>query len=129
VHRLTAVSLKQRAVVVLLTILIALAGVFAVTRLKTELIPNIEVPILTAITVYPGAGPDSVDQQLSLPITQAVSGLSGVQSTLLTLFVIPVVYELIGGWQDRRAAKQADSRTRAGNLPAQGEETPGTTLE
>jgi hydrophobic/amphiphilic exporter-1 (mainly G- bacteria), HAE1 family len=28
-------------------------------------------------------------------------------STLLTLFVVPVVYELIGGWQERRAARTA----------------------
>ena len=42
------------------------------------------IMILTAITVYPGAGPESVDQQLSLPITQVVSGLSGVKSTMST---------------------------------------------
>ena len=52
-----------------------LGGVFTVRGRK---------PILTAITVYPGAGPESVDQQLSLPITQVVSGLLGVQSTTST---------------------------------------------
>jgi HAE1 family hydrophobic/amphiphilic exporter-1 len=117
VHRFTAVSLKQRAVVVLLTILIALAGVFAVTRLKTELIPNIEVPILTAITVYPGAGPESVDQQISLPLTQVVSGLSGVQSTTSQssegFSIVIAEYE----YGDDMGARQEELTNAIGSIP------------
>jgi HAE1 family hydrophobic/amphiphilic exporter-1 len=33
-------------------------------------------------------------------------------STFLTLLVVPVIYELIGGWQERRAAKQAAREER-----------------
>lgn len=83
-YRLTAISLRQRSVVVLLALLIALAGVFGVTRLSSELLPNIEVPILTVITTYPGAGPGAIDQQIAQPLTQVVSGLSGVKSTAST---------------------------------------------
>ena len=36
------------------------------------------------------------------PSAQILAGLA----LLLTLFVIPVVYELIGGWQEKRAAKK-----------------------
>jgi HAE1 family hydrophobic/amphiphilic exporter-1 len=117
VHRFTVVSLKQRAVVVLLTILIALAGVFAVTRLKTELIPNIEVPILTAITVYPGAGPESVDQQVSLPLTQVVSGLSGVQTTTSQssegFSIVIAEYE----YGDDMGARQEELTSALGSIP------------
>jgi HAE1 family hydrophobic/amphiphilic exporter-1 len=117
VSRLTAISLKQRSVVVLLTILIALAGVFSVTRLKTELIPNIEVPILTAITVYPGAGPESVDQQISLPVSQVVSGLSGVQSTMTTssegFSVVVAEYE----YGDDMGARQDELTAAISGLP------------
>lgn len=115
--RLTAISLRQRAVVVLLTILIAVGGVFAVTRLKTELIPNIEVPILTAITVYPSAGPESVDQQVSLPITQVISGLSGVQSTMSTssegFSVVVAEYE----YGDDMAAREEELNDAIAGLP------------
>jgi HAE1 family hydrophobic/amphiphilic exporter-1 len=71
-------------VVVLLTLLIAIAGTFGITRLQSELIPNIEIPVITVITTYPGAGPESVDQQLSQPITQSLSGISGLLSTQTT---------------------------------------------
>ena len=111
-HRLTALSLKQRSVVVLLALLVALGGVFSVTQLRSELLPNIEIPILTVITTYPGAGPDAIDQQISLPITQVVSGISGVQGTTSTSsdgFSV-VVAEFDYG--DDMAARQ-DELTRA----------------
>ncbi len=82
--RLTGLSLRQRSVVVLLTLLIAIAGTFSITRLQSELIPSIEIPVLTVITQYPGAGPESIDQQVSQPVSQAldsVPGLRSVQST------------------------------------------------
>jgi len=84
VSRLTALSLRQRSVVVLLTLLIAIAGTFGITRLQSELLPNIEIPVITVITTYPGAGPESVDQQLTQPITQSLTGISGLLSTQST---------------------------------------------
>ena len=79
-YRLTVLSLKQRAVVVLLTILIALAGAFGVTRLRSELLPNFEIPIITVITVQPGAGPETVDSTISQPISSALTGIQGMKS-------------------------------------------------
>lgn len=79
-YRLTVLSLKQRAVVVLLTILIALAGAFGVTRLRSELLPNFEIPIITVITVQPGAGPETVDGTISQPISSALTGIQGMKS-------------------------------------------------
>ncbi|MGN6485805.1 MAG: efflux RND transporter permease subunit, partial [Thermomicrobiales bacterium] len=79
-HRLTALSLKQRAVVVLLTLLIALAGAFGVTQLRSELLPNFEIPIITVITVQPGAGPETVDSGISQPISSALTGIQGMKS-------------------------------------------------
>ncbi|MGC4108539.1 MAG: efflux RND transporter permease subunit [Thermomicrobiales bacterium] len=79
-YRLTALSLKQRAVVVLLTLLIALGGAFGVTQLRSELLPNFEIPIITVITVQPGAGPETVDSTISQPITNALTGIQGMKS-------------------------------------------------
>ncbi|MGB3329428.1 MAG: efflux RND transporter permease subunit, partial [Thermomicrobiales bacterium] len=79
-HRLTVLSLKQRAVVVLLTLLIVLAGAFGVTQLRSELLPNFEIPIITVITVQPGAGPETVDSSISRPISDALTGIQGMKS-------------------------------------------------
>ena len=82
--RLTALSLRQRSLVVLLTLLIALAGTFSITRLQSALLPDIEVPVLTVITQYPGAGPESVDRLVSQPITQSLTGIPGQASVRST---------------------------------------------
>jgi HAE1 family hydrophobic/amphiphilic exporter-1 len=84
VHRLAALSLRQRSVVVLITILIALSGIFSVTRLQEELLPSLELPILTVVTTYPGAGPQAVDDQLTSPISQALEGIEGIKTTQST---------------------------------------------
>ena len=83
-HRLTALSLKQRSVVLLVTALIAIFGSFGVTQLKTELIPDITIPVITVITTYPGAAPQIVDEQVSVPIDRAIRGLSGLDSVQTT---------------------------------------------
>ncbi|MGC4193046.1 MAG: efflux RND transporter permease subunit [Thermomicrobiales bacterium] len=79
-YRLTVLSLRQRAVVVLLAILIVLAGAFGVTRLRSELLPNFEIPIITVITVQPGAGPETVDSTISQPMSNALTGIQGMKS-------------------------------------------------
>jgi HAE1 family hydrophobic/amphiphilic exporter-1 len=84
VHRLAALSLRQRSVIVLITILIALAGTFSGTRLRSELLPNFELPILTVVTTYPGAGPEAVDDQLTGPIASSLSGIEGIKETQST---------------------------------------------
>jgi hydrophobic/amphiphilic exporter-1 (mainly G- bacteria), HAE1 family len=116
-HRLTDLSLRQRSVIVLLTILIALAGIFGVTRLKMELIPDIEVPILTTVTVVPGAAPETVDQQVSQPITGIVSGLSGVISTQTissgNFSIVVTEYD----YGDDMAARQEELRNAIRSVP------------
>src|SRR5690606_28438673 len=46
--------------------------------------PDLELPIVTVITTYPGAGPSDVDAQLSEPIAQAVTGLPGLAEVQTT---------------------------------------------
>ncbi|MEJ7838810.1 MAG: efflux RND transporter permease subunit [Thermomicrobiales bacterium] len=83
-HRVAALSLRQRSVVILLTLLIAGAGIFSVTRLRSELLPNFELPILTVVTTYPGAGPQAVDEQLTGPIAQILTSIEGIDTTQST---------------------------------------------
>lgn len=78
--RITALSLRARSVVLLATLLVALLSAFGITRLKMELIPNIEFPVLTVFTPYPGAPADAVDSGVTQPVEAVVRGLPGVQS-------------------------------------------------
>lgn len=81
---LSKLSLANRAVVALITLIIAAFGVLSVGSLKQELIPSIEIPAAAIVTSYPGASPEVVDAQVSMPIENAVLGLEGLESTTVT---------------------------------------------
>jgi HAE1 family hydrophobic/amphiphilic exporter-1 len=82
VRLLTRLSLKSGAVVVFAALLVTAGGVFAVTQLKQELIPSIELPVLAVVTPYPGATPDVVESELTTPVEDALRGVPGLESTL-----------------------------------------------
>ena len=82
--RLARFSLANRALVALITLVIAAFGVFSMTQLKQELIPSIELPQTTVVTVSPGSSPEVVDEQISLPLSTAISNLGDVEQVVAT---------------------------------------------
>ncbi|MED1605553.1 efflux RND transporter permease subunit [Cytobacillus kochii] len=72
--------LKNKLAVWLLTIIITVSGVYSTTQMKTETIPDISIPFLMVNGVYPGATPEQVMEEVSVPIEQAVEGLDDVNA-------------------------------------------------
>lgn len=70
--------LKNKLAVWLLTIIVAVAGVYSGLKMKLETIPDITVPVATITTVYPGATPQQVADDISIPYEKAVNHLKGV---------------------------------------------------
>ncbi|MDF2992397.1 MAG: cation/multidrug efflux pump [Microbacterium sp.] len=81
---LAVLSLKNRALIALVTIVAAIFGGLALTSLKQELIPSIEFPQLAVVTTYPGASPEVVEADVSTPIENAIRGVDGLESTTAT---------------------------------------------
>ncbi|PZU47031.1 MAG: hydrogenase expression protein [Microbacterium sp.] len=81
---LAVLSLKNRALIALITIVAAVFGGLALTSLKQELIPSIEFPQLSILSTYPGASPDVVNNDVSTPIETAIQGIPGLESTTAT---------------------------------------------
>ena len=81
---LAVLSLRNRALIALITIVAAVFGGLALTNLKQELIPSIEFPQLTIVATYPGASPDVVNNDVSTPIETAIQGVPGLESTTAT---------------------------------------------
>ncbi len=72
--------LKNKLAVWLLTIIITVSGIYSGTQMKTETIPDISIPFLMVMDVYPGATPEQVMEDVSMPIEKAVEGLEGVKA-------------------------------------------------
>jgi HAE1 family hydrophobic/amphiphilic exporter-1 len=83
-HRLARLSLANRSVVALATLVIALFGMISLGSLKQELIPSFETPQAAIVTTYIGASPEVIDKQVSQPIENAVRKLDGLVSSTST---------------------------------------------
>ncbi len=81
---LAVLSLKNRALIALITIVAAIFGGLALTNLKQELIPSIEFPALIVVSTYPGASPEVVSNDVSVPIETAIQGVPGLESSTAT---------------------------------------------
>lgn len=84
--RIIDFSMNNKFAIWLMTILITAAGLYAGLNMKLETIPDIEPPIITVTTTYPGATPEEVADQISEPMEQQVSNLSGVKTVSSSSF-------------------------------------------
>jgi HAE1 family hydrophobic/amphiphilic exporter-1 len=83
-NRLAIFSLRNRALIALVTVVVAIFGGIAMSLLKLELIPSITFPQLVVVTNYPGASPIIVEKEVSTPIETAIQGVNGLESTTAT---------------------------------------------
>ncbi|MFT8321438.1 MAG: efflux RND transporter permease subunit [Bacillus sp. (in: firmicutes)] len=72
--------LKNKLAVWLLTIIITVSGIYSGTRMNMETIPDITIPYLTVMDVYPGATPEKVMEDISKPLEKAVENLENVKA-------------------------------------------------
>ncbi|MEV2248835.1 efflux RND transporter permease subunit [Streptomyces sp. NPDC049970] len=81
---LSRFSLAQRALIGLISIVALVFGAIAIPQLKQQLLPTIELPMVSVLAPYQGASPDVVEKQVVEPLEntiKAVDGVEGVTST------------------------------------------------
>ncbi|MBS4177749.1 efflux RND transporter permease subunit [Lederbergia citrea] len=72
-------SLNNKFAIWILTLMVVVAGLYSGFNMKQEMIPNITLPNVSIITTYPGAAPDEVAENVTVPIEQRVQNLNGVE--------------------------------------------------
>ena len=61
-----------------LNLVILLIGIISYQRLAVRLIPNVDVPIVTVRTTFPGANAHVIESQITKPIEDTLSGIEGI---------------------------------------------------
>ncbi|MCS6999346.1 MAG: efflux RND transporter permease subunit [Candidatus Kapabacteria bacterium] len=77
---ITELSIKRPTLVVVFFTVLLLLGGYSYTTLQYELLPKMNIPVLTIITAYPGAAPEEIESTVTKPIEDAVSGVDKVSS-------------------------------------------------
>jgi len=73
-------SLNNKFALWIMTFIVVAAGLYAGLTMKQETIPDINVPVISVVTVYPGAAPDEVAERVTRPIEQRLRNLGGIDT-------------------------------------------------
>jgi multidrug efflux pump len=75
---LSDLSIRRPVFAWVINIVVLLLGIVAYDRLAVRLIPNVDVPVVTVNTTYPGANARVIESQITQPIEDALSGIEGI---------------------------------------------------
>jgi HAE1 family hydrophobic/amphiphilic exporter-1 len=72
-------AVRRPITVFMLFIAVVLFGLLALMRLPVDLMPSFEFPMVSVVTLYPGAGSEDIETNVTELIEDAVSTISGVE--------------------------------------------------
>ena len=76
---LSNLSVRRPVLMTMVIMTFVVLGLFSYFRLVVDLMPEVDLPFVTVTTVYPGAGPEEIETQISKKIEDAVSNISNVK--------------------------------------------------
>ena len=117
--KLITFALQQRVFVMMVAVVVAIAGWFAVQNLPIEAFPDVEDVHVVIVTQAPGLAPEEVERVVSLPIERAMAGvphLTQKRSVSITgLSVVTLTFA--DNTDDYFARQQVLERIPDANLP------------
>ena len=78
VIRLIHALMRQKLTVNLAVFVILVAGIYSLSGLNRESIPQISLDMVSVVTVFPGAAPNDAEELISIPIEKKLRGVSGI---------------------------------------------------
>jgi len=79
---LSDLSIRRPVVATVMMLALVTLGLFSFRRLSIDLMPDVEIPVLSIVTEFPGASPESVEREVSRKIEEAVNPISGVKHVM-----------------------------------------------
>ena len=96
--RISQICIERPVLATVMSLVIALFGILALQRLPNRYLPNVDPPVVSVTTIFPGAAPEVVETSVTDVIEDQVNGIEGVkQVTSLSreqVSIITVEFEL-----------------------------------
>lgn len=100
---LSAIAIRRPVLTVMVAFALMVLGVMGLSRLGTDLFPDVTFPVVVVNIPYPGASPREVEQLVTKPVEDAVVSMNGIDrmktmsreglSTTIILFKLGVNLE------------------------------------
>ena len=75
---------KKPFFVLVAVIVVLIIGGVSLSKMQTDLLPDMEVPYLIVVTTEPGASPEKVETDVTKPMENALGIISGVKNVTST---------------------------------------------
>ncbi len=122
---LTRIAITRPVLIIMMFAALIVLGLQSLTRMPVELFPRVDIPFITVVTVYPGAGPREIETLISKPLEDAVNTVNGVKTVRSSAQegISVVAIELNVGTDLDSAANEVRSRLDASRaqLPREAE--------
>lgn len=109
---LSEVAVRRPVFTVMVTAALVVLGLAGLSRLGTDLFPDVSIPIVTVSVVYPGASPEEVETLVAKPIEDSVATINGIDRVVSTasesLATVSVMFKI--GVDIEEAATQMRER-------------------
>ena len=77
-------AVKKPTTILIFTIILVLLGVYSATKLPMDLFPDMEIPVMIVSSTYTGATPQEVEEKLTRPLENSLSGIQGLSKITST---------------------------------------------
>jgi len=120
INRIVASSLRQRFLVVLMTVVLIGAGLRALNRLPVDAYPDLSPPIVEVITQWPGHAAEEVERLITVPTERQMNGLPRLTtSRSISLYGLSdVILTFQNGTDDYFARQEVINRVGELTLPS-----------
>jgi len=73
-------SIKRPIAMTMVILSMIVMGVFSYSKINLDMLPRIDIPVVTVSTAFPGANPQNVETLISKPIEDAVTSITGIET-------------------------------------------------
>ncbi|MBN2243120.1 MAG: efflux RND transporter permease subunit [Acidobacteria bacterium] len=112
---LSDLSVKQPVFATMMMAALVVLGIFSYKELPIDLFPDVDMPVVTVQTQYPGVSPETVETEVTKRIEEAINPIEGVRhiSSTSTEGVSVVVTEFELGTDIHTAEQEVRSKISA----------------
>jgi HAE1 family hydrophobic/amphiphilic exporter-1 len=76
---LSNLSIRQPVFATMMMLALAVLGIASYRQLNVDQFPNVDIPVVTVTTVYPGASPETVEREVTKKMEETINTVQGVQ--------------------------------------------------
>jgi hydrophobic/amphiphilic exporter-1 (mainly G- bacteria), HAE1 family len=79
---LSNLSIKRPIFATMMMLALVILGIFSYRRLAIDMYPDVEIPVLSIVTIFPGAAPETVEREVTKRIEEVVNRISGTKHVI-----------------------------------------------